>query len=119
MTTTEKFLYHKPCKECGSRDNLGVYENHTYCFGCHDYQKTTGVLPEQIQTKIDIDIVKKGFLDYFCFIFYFIYWFIIYVYFLNIIYVHIHFYFYSIASRTPPGHPSLVAWSLIASDLSC
>mgnify|MGYP000716208025 CR=1 FL=1 len=37
MTTNEKFLYHKPCKECGSRDNLGVYENHTYCFGCHKY----------------------------------------------------------------------------------
>ena len=37
MTTNEKFLHHAPCEDCGSRDNLGIYENHTYCFGCHKY----------------------------------------------------------------------------------
>ena len=29
-----KFLYHSPCSDCGSKDNLGVYTDHTYCFGC-------------------------------------------------------------------------------------
>jgi twinkle protein len=30
-----KFLYHAPCPDCGSKDNLAVYtDNHTYCFGC-------------------------------------------------------------------------------------
>ena len=33
--TNSKFLYHAPCENCGSRDNLGVYEDHSYCFGCH------------------------------------------------------------------------------------
>ena len=29
-----KFLYHSPCSDCGSKDNLGIYTDHTYCFGC-------------------------------------------------------------------------------------
>lgn len=30
-----KFLYHEPCPKCGSRDNLGVWnDGHKYCFGC-------------------------------------------------------------------------------------
>lgn len=29
-----EFLYHKACPNCGSRDNLGVYTDHEYCFGC-------------------------------------------------------------------------------------
>ena len=61
MTTNEKFLHHAPCEDCGSRDNLGIYENHTYCFGCHDYQKTTGVLPEQIQTKINTEMINGNY----------------------------------------------------------
>lgn len=29
------FLFHEGCPKCGSRDNLGVYEDgHSYCFGC-------------------------------------------------------------------------------------
>ena len=43
----EKFLHHAPCENCGSRDNLGVYEDHTYCFGCHEYKKTNGDLPQK------------------------------------------------------------------------
>lgn len=35
-----KFLHHAPCPNCGSRDNLGVYSDHTYCFGCHNYVNT-------------------------------------------------------------------------------
>ncbi len=28
------FLYHTSCPSCGSRDNLAVYTDHQYCFGC-------------------------------------------------------------------------------------
>ncbi len=34
MTNNSEFLYHKPCPNCGSKDNLGVYTDHEYCFGC-------------------------------------------------------------------------------------
>ena len=40
--SNEKFLRHAPCNNCGSRDNLAIYENHTYCFGCRIYIKTDG-----------------------------------------------------------------------------
>ncbi len=31
----ERFLRHEPCPRCGSRDNLGVWEDgHKWCFGC-------------------------------------------------------------------------------------
>lgn len=30
-----KLLRHDPCPECGSRDNLAVYEDGSYCFGCN------------------------------------------------------------------------------------
>ena len=29
-----QFLYHTNCPSCGSRDNLGIYNDHHYCFGC-------------------------------------------------------------------------------------
>ncbi len=35
------FLHHADCPECHSRDNLAVYEDHAYCFGC-DYQEQYG-----------------------------------------------------------------------------
>ena len=41
-----KFLHHSPCESCGSRDNLAVYEDHTYCFGCRQYNQLNGELPE-------------------------------------------------------------------------
>ena len=50
--SNEKFLRHAPCNNCGSRDNLAIYENHTYCFGCRIYLKTDG------QT-LDPQIIKK------------------------------------------------------------
>jgi twinkle protein len=32
------FSEHVPCKECGSKDNLALYEDgHGYCFGCKKY----------------------------------------------------------------------------------
>lgn len=33
-----QFLGHIPCPRCGSRDNLGDYEDHQYCFGCKYYK---------------------------------------------------------------------------------
>ena len=41
-----KFLHHSPCENCGSRDNLAVYEDHTYCFGCQQYNQLNGELPD-------------------------------------------------------------------------
>ena len=33
-----EFLYHAPCSECGSKDNVAVYsDNHGHCFGCGQY----------------------------------------------------------------------------------
>jgi len=28
------YVKHEPCPQCGSRDNLAVYTDHSYCFGC-------------------------------------------------------------------------------------
>ena len=35
------FLGHLPCPKCGSKDNLGDYDDHQYCFGCGYYVKKT------------------------------------------------------------------------------
>ena len=33
-----KFSHHDPCPKCGSRDNLGVWDDgHKWCFGCGFY----------------------------------------------------------------------------------
>lgn len=32
------FLRHDPCPSCGSKDNLGVYTDHSFCFGCGYYE---------------------------------------------------------------------------------
>lgn len=34
-----QFLYHAPCPNCGSADNLAVYTDHEYCFGCKYHKK--------------------------------------------------------------------------------
>ena len=37
-TANKKFTAHVPCKECGSNDNVALYEDgHGYCFGCKKY----------------------------------------------------------------------------------
>lgn len=34
----ERFSHHEPCPRCGSRNNLGVWDNgHKFCFGCKYY----------------------------------------------------------------------------------
>ena len=35
-----RFVRFSPCPKCGSRDNLGIYDDGSgWCFGCHYYQK--------------------------------------------------------------------------------
>lgn len=36
-----KFLGHTSCPKCGSRDNLGEYEDHFWCFGCKYHMRKT------------------------------------------------------------------------------
>jgi len=55
---TTNFLHHSPCENCGSKDNLGVWEDHTYCFGCHNYEKTNGELPKVEKQKIIPDMIE-------------------------------------------------------------
>lgn len=33
-----KFIQHLPCPRCGSKDNLGEYDDHFFCFGCKYYK---------------------------------------------------------------------------------
>ena len=33
------FIKHLPCKACGSKDNLGEYTDHFWCFGCGFYEE--------------------------------------------------------------------------------
>jgi twinkle protein len=45
--TESNFLYHTPCDNCGSKDNVAVYDDgHSYCFGCSDYKKDINVVNE-------------------------------------------------------------------------
>lgn len=38
------FLRHEACESCGSRDNVGVYDDGSkFCFGCHKYSSATVV----------------------------------------------------------------------------
>ena len=35
------FMYHAPCSECQSKDNVAVYsDGHGHCFGCGHYYHT-------------------------------------------------------------------------------
>lgn len=45
-----KFLRHEPCPSCGSRDNLGVWTNGVWCFGCgyRKRSKSTDALRELV-----------------------------------------------------------------------
>ena len=79
--TKDKFLYHSPCSNCGSKDNVGMYERpdgstYSYCFGCHNYcseeQKNTqqinkdknknminGIIEALPSRRIDVDTCRK------------------------------------------------------------
>lgn len=45
-----KFIKHLPCPKCGSKDNLGEYDDHFFCFGCK-YTKLKNDL-ESIKTRL-------------------------------------------------------------------
>lgn len=37
--TESKFVRHEPCPKCGSKDNLGRYDDgHAFCYGCQYYE---------------------------------------------------------------------------------
>ena len=39
---SSQFLYHESCPQCGSKDNLGVWDDgHKFCFGCKYYESGT------------------------------------------------------------------------------
>lgn len=41
-----EFVRHEPCPACGSRNNLGRYDDgHAFCFGCGYYQHASGSVP--------------------------------------------------------------------------
>jgi hypothetical protein len=41
--TESAIIRHEPCPHCGSRDNLGRYDDgHGYCFGCGAYEAGEG-----------------------------------------------------------------------------
>lgn len=49
---TSKLLYHGPCASCGSRDNVGIYDDgHTYCFGCGAYTQEDTASPQEPSPK--------------------------------------------------------------------
>jgi len=47
------FIKHIPCPKCGSKDNLGEYDDHLYCFGCGYYKRKDDLnsLRERLQPK--------------------------------------------------------------------
>lgn len=46
------FLRHAPCPECGSKNNLGIYDDHEHCFGCgYDKQYGDKTIEESTTTK--------------------------------------------------------------------
>ena len=57
LSKEDKFIRHAPCNNCGSKDNLAIYNTHSYCFGCKIYIKHDG------QTLDQPPIVKKEFKD--------------------------------------------------------
>jgi Zn ribbon nucleic-acid-binding protein len=63
-----EFLRHEPCPNCGSKDNLGVWEDHKWCFGCGHYEGPKDRSLEQLRKLVgkfqlsdkDYDNNKKG-----------------------------------------------------------
>jgi Zn ribbon nucleic-acid-binding protein len=46
-----RFIQHEPCPKCGSRDNVGVWEDgHKYCFGCGYYYNGNRSLQDRVKS---------------------------------------------------------------------
>ena len=41
MSNTQALKTHLPCDDCGSSDALSVYNDHTYCYSCTAFKRTT------------------------------------------------------------------------------
>jgi twinkle protein len=50
------FMYHAPCSECQSRDNVAVYtDGHGHCFGCGHYYHN---YEHKEETKLETQLIK-------------------------------------------------------------
>jgi hypothetical protein len=57
-----RFLFHKPCPRCGSKDNCGEYDDgHEYCFGCKYFKPGKTNLAEVHRTCPVITANSKNF----------------------------------------------------------
>ncbi len=54
VSKESNFIRHEPCPACGSKDNLAVYDDHNFCFGCSHYELT------KESNVLDIDKGKKN-----------------------------------------------------------
>jgi Zn ribbon nucleic-acid-binding protein/DNA primase len=53
------FLRHEHCPSCGSRDNLGVWDDgHKWCFGCGHYVPTPGGTFSRLKFKLQVSEPK-------------------------------------------------------------
>lgn len=52
------FIRHDSCPSCGSKDNLAVYSDHEYCFGC-EYHKKYKNGDEPIEDVADVEKVDR------------------------------------------------------------
>jgi len=49
VSRNSEFIRHKPCPNCGSKDNLAEYTDHEYCFGCGYTVKGKSVRTQQVK----------------------------------------------------------------------
>ncbi len=49
MSMDSEFLYHTNCPSCGSKDNLGIYTDHKWCFGCGYWEGEKDVINNKLQ----------------------------------------------------------------------
>ena len=47
---SSEFLRHEACPNCGSSDGLAVYEDHTFCFVCHNWTGTSSQSSHVVMT---------------------------------------------------------------------
>ncbi|MBN9564949.1 MAG: toprim domain-containing protein [Alphaproteobacteria bacterium] len=56
MTSNSNFVGHEPCPKCGSKDNLGRYDDgHGYCYGCQYSQQ-----PDSVEEVEEVEGVERG-----------------------------------------------------------
>lgn len=55
-----KFLRHEPCPECGSKDNLGIWEDGQYCFGCGWSQKHRSLSKKDLRQQLKEEENQKN-----------------------------------------------------------